>query len=499
MPVASIQYPDDIVNRNNNGGWHRNGKRAYRKAVQGILRFLQTAKEPRLYHLCFEPLADDISPLTSREMYKANMAMLHALVEMAERKGIRCEWWAAREIADGSKKDHIHAFMVIDAKGIRVAELFNQFEDGRVQQHCKAHGVKFAIFRPKDMDGIHGNNRYMALPYQGPGNRQTAEAQERLADALVWLSYLGKKRSKPEDDKSGQIYPASRPGRKAAPQAAQDPLNAQAATQTVPSSPVDLSTRKGNQTHTEKASNEGITTPQCGTEGQSTGQGHTSTTESLYSSSSSTLGSTGPRPRVPCASASTGTEDQATRPGQEHGGAGSSRGQTHQPVTPLPGAAQNFLHSYLDPLPTTGGTTVLTPAQNYIASRYEEAIGQQLDLNAVRAYLLAHGIKRTPAQVVHDLDDVYGFYGYASSHPAPAHVSTAVLDKIIDRMPDRDIKLLPIPTAWPYGRAEPRLIRVCPTKPMKLSHKVGSLGLTVCEPPFIIEPSTLLNQARSQA
>lgn len=216
MPVATIQYPDDIVNRNNNMGWHRNGKRAYRKAVEGILRFLQTAKEPRLYHLCFEPLADDISHLTSRDMYKANMAMLHALVQMAERKGIRCEWWAAREVADRTKKDHVHVFMVIDAKGIRVAELFNQFEDGRVQQHCKAHGVKFAIFRPKDMDGIHGNNRYMALPYLGPDNRATAEARERLADALVWCSYLGKARSKPEDDKSGQIFPASRPTRKAA-------------------------------------------------------------------------------------------------------------------------------------------------------------------------------------------------------------------------------------------------------------------------------------------
>lgn len=449
MPVASIQYPDDIVNRNNNGGWHRGGKRAYRKAVQGILRFLQTAKEARLYHLCFEPMDEASKTMTSREMYKANMAMLHALVEMAERKGIRCEWWAAREIADGSKKDHIHAFMVIDAKGIRVAELFNQFEDGRVQQHCKAHGIKFGIFEPKDYQGIHGSNTYMALPYQGPGNRQTALGGKRLADALVWLSYLGKKRSKPEDDKSGQIFPASRPGRKAAPQAAQEPLNAQVATQTVPSPLVDLSTGKGNQTNSEKASHEGITTPQCGTEGQS----HASTTESGHSSSSSsTLGFARPRPRVPASSASTGPTVQAIWPGQSHGGAGSSRGQTYQPVTPLPGIdALNFQHTYLDPAPTTGETVMLTTAQKYIASRYEEAIGQQLDLDEVRAYLLAHGIPRTPAQVVHELDTVYEFYGYADSHKPPAQVSTAVLDKIIDRMSDRDVKLLAIPKAGVYN------------------------------------------------
>ena len=89
---------------------------------------------------------------------------------------------------------------------------------------------------------------------------------------------------------------------------------------------------------------------------------------------------------------------------------------------------------------------MLTPAQNYIASRYEQAVGLRLNLDEVRAYLMAHGIPRTPAQVVHELDTVYEFYGYAASHPAPAHVSTAVLDKIIDRMSDRDIKLLPSPT-----------------------------------------------------
>lgn len=94
---------------------------------------------------------------------------------------------------------------------------------------------------------------------------------------------------------------------------------------------------------------------------------------------------------------------------------------------------------------------MLTTAQNYIASRYEEAVGLRLNLDEVRAYLLAHGIPRTPAQVVYDLDETYQFYGYAASHAAPAPVSTAVLDKIIDRMSDRDVKLLPIPKAGVYN------------------------------------------------
>lgn len=61
----------------------------------------------------------------------------------------------------------------------------------------------------------------------------------------------------------------------------------------------------------------------------------------------------------------------------------------------------------------------MTPAERYIASRYEEAVDLQLDVGAVRRYLLAHGIKHTPAQVVHQLDNVLCFTGYAASHPAP--------------------------------------------------------------------------------
>jgi hypothetical protein len=213
MPKASIYYPSTIVDRNGNGGWHKNGKRAYRNAVTKIYECLQTYKEPRLYHLCFEELEDDVPNKTDNAPHKTNMAMLNALVQMAEREGIRCEWFAAREQADATKKDHLHCFMIIDAHGIKVAKLFNQFEDGRVQQFCKARGVKFAIFSPKDYNAIHGRNTYMALPYQGQGNRQTPLGTERLNDALVWLTYNYKARSKPTDDSEGQIFPASRPSR----------------------------------------------------------------------------------------------------------------------------------------------------------------------------------------------------------------------------------------------------------------------------------------------
>lgn len=77
----------------------------------------------------------------------------------------------------------------------------------------------------------------------------------------------------------------------------------------------------------------------------------------------------------------------------------------------------------------------MTPAENFIATKYEEAVDQQLDVEALRLYLLSHGIKRTPAQVVWELEEVFSFTGYASRNPAPPKPDMAKLDALIDRTP----------------------------------------------------------------
>lgn len=102
---------------------------------------------------------------------------------------------------------------------------------------------------------------------------------------------------------------------------------------------------------------------------------------------------------------------------------------------------------------------MLTTAQKYIASRYEEAVDLQLDVGAVRRYLLARGIRHTPAQVVHELDNVFCFTGYAASHPAPALVDLDDIDRAIDRMTPQEIRRLPIPNP----RAIPGTTRVRPS------------------------------------
>lgn len=84
----------------------------------------------------------------------------------------------------------------------------------------------------------------------------------------------------------------------------------------------------------------------------------------------------------------------------------------------------------------------MTPAERYIAAHYERAVDQGLDLEALRLYLLAHGIKRTPAQVRHELDEVYGFYQYADTHPAPPVLTYAELNALDDAKASKPARLL---------------------------------------------------------
>jgi hypothetical protein len=89
---------------------------------------------------------------------------------------------------------------------------------------------------------------------------------------------------------------------------------------------------------------------------------------------------------------------------------------------------------------------VMNSAERYIASKYEKAVDQQLDVEAIRIYLRSHGIQRTQAQVIHDLDNKYEFYEYAKTHPAPPIVSMAEADALIDREENRRPRRLPLPS-----------------------------------------------------
>lgn len=84
-----------------------------------------------------------------------------------------------------------------------------------------------------------------------------------------------------------------------------------------------------------------------------------------------------------------------------------------------------------------GDDMKLTTAQNYLATLYENAVDARMDIDAMRLYLLEQGVRRTPAQLVDELENTFGFLGYASRHVAPAKPDTRALDALIDRTPLR--------------------------------------------------------------
>lgn len=75
----------------------------------------------------------------------------------------------------------------------------------------------------------------------------------------------------------------------------------------------------------------------------------------------------------------------------------------------------------------------LTPAQRYVGMLYERAVDLGLDVDAVRRYLLEHGVVRTPGQVAYELEHIFCFYGYATSHQPRPEATVAELDKAIER------------------------------------------------------------------
>ncbi len=91
-----------------------------------------------------------------------------------------------------------------------------------------------------------------------------------------------------------------------------------------------------------------------------------------------------------------------------------------------------------------------TAAFNYLATLYERAVGRGLDVTAIRLFLAEQGIRRTPAQVVHDLDDVFAFHGYAASHQPLPTKSLAQSDSEIDSMSSTHV--LAYNKAWEANR-----------------------------------------------
>jgi hypothetical protein len=82
-----------------------------------------------------------------------------------------------------------------------------------------------------------------------------------------------------------------------------------------------------------------------------------------------------------------------------------------------------------------GNELKLTTAQSYLSTLYEHGVDSDMNVDEIRLHLLEQGIRKTPAMVMDDLENVLGFLGYAERHPAPPKPDMAKLDADIDRTP----------------------------------------------------------------
>lgn len=165
-----------------NEGLH--SSRAYRSALKMIEECVQHYFSPRLYHVVF-----------SGAEYPAHKALLKDLIQRLKRRNIRSSFRAARE-KDELKGEHLHIFICVESHLNNPCHILNRKENGWLSIYAGKRGIKVQLNPPRDE--MHNGQNYMSLPATKP---------EKIEDAKLWLSYLFKKRSKPE---SGQVYSASR-------------------------------------------------------------------------------------------------------------------------------------------------------------------------------------------------------------------------------------------------------------------------------------------------
>lgn len=91
--------------------------------------------------------------------------------------------------------------------------------------------------------------------------------------------------------------------------------------------------------------------------------------------------------------------------------------------------------------------TNLTPAGfTYLAKLYEQAIDQKLDVGQIHSYLIRKGVAVTRSEVVHQLDHVFSYHGYAAANPAKPAMTYEEFDaqmrKPARRLPSRSKELV---------------------------------------------------------
>ena len=289
--MARKQYSNNILAKN--GGLHS------RRALKTVRQAMTTHKfkKPILYQII-------LSGKPTKADYQAT---IKRLIEHIRTK-CKAEYIGAYEVGDEKGGLHAHAFVIVETLDhFPGNDVLNVSAGYFIARRIARTGMSIKIAPPQNT--MHDGQMFARM-----------DTPAKLANCIDWTTYTLKLRSKDavpgREIYFGSCHAANARKREAVRQKYRDAVlkSSRPAPQAIPFLPVDCSTGKGNQTHTEKElQNEGSTrTRICPAssrtsqgEAGSTSQGHASPTESGHSSSSGpTRVSTGPRPRVPYASSS---------------------------------------------------------------------------------------------------------------------------------------------------------------------------------------------------
>lgn len=198
---------ETVITRQN-GGNHC--PKATKQSWEWLDACIAAYKYPRLYHLVITA-HKDLATFAGYKGYETNKAILKDVMQRLRRKGIRASYRACREVNDHEKGDHVHAFICCESGEKNPDKVLTDSRNGWLQKYANLAGANVWLSAPQD--SIHDGFDYMKLtpPKHNEEGESLTPADEdktrRIADAKIWVSYLQKRRTKPD---CGEVYSCSR-------------------------------------------------------------------------------------------------------------------------------------------------------------------------------------------------------------------------------------------------------------------------------------------------
>jgi len=376
-------------------------------------RALSTAHDIMLNHGMKQPVLFHMI-LGGGKDIAAYQSAIKAIVRKLRIHGCRVEYFGAYEVAENRGGLHAHCFLLIETEKKLPFKILHVGDNEWLHKFAMKRNLKrIKLAQPQNpIHYSHGKQQFFARPV----------GDERLTDCLKWITYVYKSRSKEEvpgretyfysefkantvkqavlKAKRKNSKPASIP-LPAAPPAEQEQITIGADSKPLqgdnkPSEWIGIKLKP--EPHQEAANS---SQPYYNDKGTINEKHTTTTYRKVYQGEGKTGSSEG-----------------------YYNGSGKASGIRYED------GSRTSTH-----YEGKGINLKLTPAQNYLSTVYERCVDAGMNLDAIRLHLAEQGIKRSPAQVVDELENTFGFLGYAARHPAPQKPDTRMLDALIDRIP----------------------------------------------------------------